>query len=550
MLGFAEFINLGNVHFLLAIFISVINAVLLVLIAKKFLQILQISGYKVRGYRVWLADTKAKYVSRIALLCFLSLACVLVTNALFDVYNKGAEFAYLGLIFYIYFSVVFVINMIKLPQKTPLIHTRRMSRITTLLFLLCFAISFVLIWLSTIYFPFLRIGIIVITPILLPFLVPLVHFLLVPLEGLIRLHYINKAKNKLKKRPDLIRIGITGSYGKTSVKHILNVMLSEKFNVCMTPHSFNTPMGLTKVVLKYLKSENNILIAEMGARQPNDINYLCKLINPNHGIITGVGVQHFQTFGSVENIAKTKNELVLCLPTDAFVVFNGDSKNSRVLFNACQLENKFVVSISKKSEISAEDVLLTQDGIEFTLKYQEESVKCKTKLLGKHNLLNILLSACLAVKLGVELEKISKAIQELEPISHRLQPIENGNVLVLDDAYSSNEEGAQNALEVLKLYSDRIKICVTPGLVELGEKEESINQEFGKKLADVCDCVIIVNKVNAESIRKGLISKKMDDEKMFFVENLELAKQKLNELINPEDKFAVLFENDLPDNYT
>lgn len=549
-MGFIEFFNLENIHFLIAIFVSVINSVLLILISKKFLQILQISNYKIRGYSVWLMDTKAKYISRIALLCFLSLACALVTNALFNVTGTGANFAYFGLIFYIYFSIVFIINMIKLPQKTPLVQTRRMSRITTLLFLFSFAITFVFIWLSEIYLTFLSVGIITITPLLLPILVPLVHFMLVPLEGLLRLNYIRRAKNKLAKRTDLIKIGITGSYGKTSVKYILNAMLSEKYNVCMTPHSFNTPMGLTKVVLNYLKNENNILIAEMGARQEGDIKFLCDLIKPHHGIITGVGSQHFQTFGSLENIAKTKNELVLALPDSAYVVFNGDSKNCKMMFNTCQLKNKFIISLSKKSELVIENVKLNENGTEFMLKYQENSVECQTALLGKHNLLNILLSACLAIKLGVSLEKISKAIKSLEPVPHRLQPIENGNVLILDDAYSSNDEGAKNAVEVLKFFEGKIKICITPGIVELGEKENNINQEFGKQLAEVCDYVIIVNKINSESLKKGLLSKKMEEENIFVVENLDFAKQKLEELISPENKYAVLFENDLPDNYT
>ncbi|MDD2445780.1 MAG: UDP-N-acetylmuramoyl-tripeptide--D-alanyl-D-alanine ligase [Clostridia bacterium] len=549
-MGFIEFLNIENIHFLIAIFISGINALLLVLVSKKFLQILQISGYKIRGYQVWLADTKAKYISRIAMLCFLSLACVLVTNALFDVYNKATSFAYFGLIFYAYFSIVFIINMVKLPQKTPLVQTRRMSRITTLLYIICFIISFLLIWLSTIYFPFLRVGIIVLTPILLPILVPLVHFLLVPLESMIRRNYVRRAKNKLAKRPDLIKIGITGSFGKTSVKHILNIMLSEKYNVCMSPHSFNTPMGLTKVVLNYLKSENDVLIAEMGARQVGDISFLCQLIEPHHGIITGVGTQHYLTFGSKENISKTKNELVLSLPQDAHIIFNGDSKGSQILYNACSLKNKYVVSLNKKSEISAEDVNFSKNGIEFNLKYKDSSVKCKTCLLGRHNLSNILLSACLAIKLGVSLESIKKAINQLEPISHRLQPIYNGNITILDNAYSSNEEGAKISLEVLGLYENYTKICVTPGLVELGEEEAKVNISFGKQLAKVCDYVIIVNKVNAESLQKGLISSKFDEDNLFLVENLDEAKQKLKKIIGSKGKYVVLFENDLPDNYT
>ena len=246
-----DFFDLGNIHFILAFFISIANAALLCLIAGKFLQILQLSGYKIKGYSVWLKDTKAKYISRLAMLSFLSLACVLVTNASFDVYHQDSIYSYLGLIFYIYFSIVFIINMVNAPQKTPLAQTRRMARLISCLFILCMGITFVLIWVCTEWLWFIKFGIIVLTPLLLPILVPLAHFIMLPLESFIRWNYIRRAKNKLLKRPDLIRIGITGSYGKTSVKHILFDMLSEKYNVCMSPHSFNTPMGLTKVVLKY-----------------------------------------------------------------------------------------------------------------------------------------------------------------------------------------------------------------------------------------------------------------------------------------------------------
>ena len=132
-----DFFDLGNIHFILAFFISIANAALLCLIAGKFLQILQLSGYKIKGYNVWLKDTKAKYISRLAMLSFLSLACVLVTNALFDVYHQDSIYSYLGLIFYIYFSIYFIIKMVNAPQKTPLAQTRRMARLISCLFILC-----------------------------------------------------------------------------------------------------------------------------------------------------------------------------------------------------------------------------------------------------------------------------------------------------------------------------------------------------------------------------------------------------------------------------
>ena len=545
-----DFFDLGNIHFILAFFISIANAALLCLIAGKFLQILQLSGYKIKGYSVWLKDTKAKYISRLAMLSFLSLACVLVTNALFDVYHQDSIYSYLGLIFYIYFSIVFIINMVNAPQKTPLAQTRRMARLISCLFILCMGITFVLIWVCTEWLWFIKFGIIVLTPLLLPILVPLAHFIMLPLESFIRWNYIRRAKNKLLKRPDLIRIGITGSYGKTSVKHILFDMLSEKYNVCMSPHSFNTPMGLTKVVLKYLKPENEILIAEMGAKQVGDIAYLCNIIKPQHAIITGIGSQHLQTFGSVENIKKTKNELVLSLPENANVVFNLENSGAKELYDECKLKNKFLAGFGGESELKVKNVNISSEGMTFELEYKNKSKKCVCSLIGKHNLENILLSATLALKLGVSLEGIARAISELQPVAHRLEVIRNQNITVLDDAFNSSVEGSTAAVEVLSSFKDSVKICITPGMVEMGQEEFKVNENFGYQLGNVCDYVIIVNKVNQEALKKGLESTKIPKENIILVDTLKLAKQKLGEMISPDKNYVVLFENDLPDNYT
>ena len=545
-----DFFDLGNIHFILAFFLSIANAALLCLIAGKFLQILQLSGYKIKGYNVWLKDTKARYISRIAMLSFLSLACVLVTNALFDVYHQDSIYSYLGLIFYIYFSIVFIIHMVNSPQKTPLAQTRRMARLISCLFILCMGITFVLIWVCTEWLYFIKFGVMVLTPLLLPVLVPLAHFIMLPLETFIRWNYIRKAKKKLASRPDLIRIGITGSYAKTSVKHILFDMLSEKYNVCMSPHSFNTPMGLTKVVLKYLKPENQILIVEMGAKQVGDIAYLCNIINPQHAIITGIGSQHLETFGSVENIKKTKNELVLALPENANVVFNMENKGARELFEECTLKNKFLAGFGEGSELKVSNVDITSNGMTFTLEYNGKSKKCTSNLIGKHNLENILLSATLALKVGVSLEGVARAISELQPVAHRLEVIRNQNITVLDDAFNSSVEGSTAAVEVLSSFNGSVKICITPGMVEMGQEEFNVNEHFGAQLGKVCDYVIVVNKVNQEALKKGLESTEIAKENIILVDTLKQAKARLNELITPDKNYVVLFENDLPDNYT
>lgn len=538
-------LDLNNPTFYIIVILSIFNGITLCLVSTKLFQIVQLSGYKFSGYKEWLKDTKIKFVSRLFMLSFLSLISILVTNSLLDGFD--GYYSYVGLIFYAYFCIVFIINIAKSPQKSPLKQTKRMNRLIAVTFVCATLISFGLISVVTEYIPFIKYGILVVTPLLMPILVPFVNLLLTPIETLARKTYLVKASNKLEKMPDLIKIGITGSYGKTSTKHILNVMLSKKYSVCMTPHSFNTPMGLTKVVLKYLQKKHQILIAEMGARNVGDIKYLCKLINPKHAIITSVGSQHMSTFKSKENIAKTKYELVEHI-SDGFVVFNGNSKGSKSLFDKCD-KNKFLSGVNIKNGFcDISEVKLDKNGTEFKLTINSESVMCKTSMVGKYILENIATSATLAYKLGVSLKQIQESIEELKPTPHRMEISQNNGLTIIDNSYNSSQESSVAALDILKLFEEGRKIIVTPGLVEMGYMEEGVNILFGEQIADVCDIAIIVNKSNKQAIKEGLENKKFNQENIYCVDTLNEVKVLLPTITQKND--VVLFQNDLPDNYT
>lgn len=543
------FFDPSNPNLYVAIALSVVNGVMLCFCGYKFLHVLQLSGYKIQGYKVWLKDTHAKYVARIALLSLMSLAGMLVTVALFDSYiSDQSYFAYFGLIFYFTFTIVFIVNMYNVPQKTPLVQTYRMTRLCIALGILMAGITFGLIYVTTEFIPFVRFSSIAITPLLLPITVPIAHGILVPFENLNSLRYVRCAKRKLKKFPDLIKIGVTGSYGKTSTKYILNTILSQNFSVCITPHSFNTPMGITKVVLDYLKPNHEVLICEMGAKQVGDIKYLCDIINPQYGILTSVGTQHLATFETVENIAKTKNELIHSLPENGLAVFNGNNEKCMELFEKCEKDKIFISTNENNSAFAfAKNVKISSSGISFTLILDGNEVDCKTKLLGEHNLENILMSAALAYKLGLSLNQIQVGISKLEPINHRLELKKENGITILDDAYNSNVEGSLCALKVLDLFKKGNKFVITPGLVELGDKEKEENINFGKNLAHHADYVIVVNKTNKESINEGLVSEGFNEENILFAQTLIEARIMLKERAKKGD--VVLFENDLPDNY-
>ena len=545
-----EFFQQMDAHFYVALALSIINGVLMCLVGYKFLQVLQLGGYKMTAYIEWLKDTKGKYVSRVAFLSFLSIAGVLVTNAVFDSYLQNSYLYYLGLIFYFYFSIVFIKNLFDAPKKIPLKQTNRMNRLSICLFIIMTAVTFILIAVSTEYITFLSYGIITLTPLILIIAVPLAHYLMLPLEALIRQTYISRTKKVLQKMPNLIKIGITGSFGKTSCKYILNSILSKKYSVCMSPHSFNTPMGLTKVVLKYLKPYDQILIAEMGADNVGDINYLCNIINPKMGILTAVGTQHLRTFKTVENIKNTKFELVKNLEkVNGFAVFNGDNAGSMELYEKANLEKQFTSVNNTEANIYASDIKLSNEGMSFVLVMPEGKYTCTTRLLGEHNISNILLCVCMANKLGVPAKDIVEAISELKPVPHRLElRTKYKGFKVLDDSFNASVEGAQSALKVLSLFEGK-KVVLTPGLIELGNMEYEENVKFGEAIAKVADTCIVVNKVNRDSLKEGLIKGGMDESQIIIKDSFALAFITLKDVIEPNNT-CVLIENDLPDNYT
>ena len=543
----AEFFSATNPHLYVTIVLTILNSVLLCFTGYKFLQILQLSGYKIYGYNAWLKKTPGRYFSRIFMLSFLSFACMLVFVSVVDGLEPMHYASYAGIAFYALFSGVFIKRMYTAPKKTPLKQTHRMNRLITCLLIVNLIVNFGLLCVSNVYLPHIRYIIIAITPILLSILVPFCHFVMIPLEKLINLKYLNGAKAKLGKLPTLIKIGITGSYGKTSTKYILNTILSEKYSVCISPYSFNTAMGLTKVVLDYLKPDNQILIAEMGAKQVGDIKELCDLIHPQYAILTSVAPQHLDTFGNLENITKTKNELIESLPVYGHAVFNCDNAICQELSEKCKVSHSTTSLENQKCTVFAKDIKTSSSGTEFVAVIGDEEIVCKTKLVGLHNVTNILMCIAMAKKLELTNAQIAKGISKLKPVAHRLELINSNGVKILDNSYNSSPESSVQSLNTLTLFSGR-KIVVTPGLIELGNREFEENKKFGENIAKIADIAIIVNETNKESLVQGLTDGGMQPENIFTTPTLDHAQLKLKEILQKGD--VVLFENDLPDNYT
>lgn len=535
--------------FWLILVISVLNGIIMLFVGYKFLQILQLSGYKSKGYFEWLRSTKAKYVGRLVMLSFLSTAALLVTNVLLEQLFVYKILTYLGLVFYFLFCIIFIFNMYTAPQKVPLKYTKRMNRLCVVLFVVVVVFSFFIMTASELFIPYLEYGALGLTPILLPVFVLIAHYLTAPFESLNSKRFVRNAKRKMSQEyPNIKVIGITGSFGKTSVKNILQTILSEKFRVCATPFSYNTPLGLSKTILENLKGEADIFIAEMGAKYVGDIKYLTEMATPDIGIITGIGNQHLATFGSQENLINTKAELFLNMKEGGKAYVNTDTALAKDLFKSVNRPKTETNLSLKNGKYFVSDIKVGSSGSVFKLWIDNNCVECSTTLLGEHNISNILLCSAVAFDLGVSLEQIKLGISKLTPPAHRLAIVPSNNALtIIDDAYNGSVEGAKAGLDVIKCF-DGQKIVITPGLVELGKDEFDANKTFGKQMAEVADYVIIDGVVNFDAISKGLEEGGFDMQKLLRAGSLSQAVEVLGTISKPGD--VVLFENDLPDNYT
>lgn len=535
--------------------ISIMNTILLYFSSLKFLLVLQQSGYNGKRYFKWINSSKKTYIARLMLLSLLGFLFCCLLNTCF-VSLLGVEgCSYIGFISYILFSVSYIKTESAVNAKVPLSKTKRLVRLgityTVVLFAFTFGLIVLLNFIARLFSSqtlfVLRNSILCLTPILTPFLLIVAYGINEPVEEIIRRRYYAITTRKLD-REDVIKIGITGSYGKTTVKEILKCILSVKYRVLSTPASYNTPLGMSWAV-KNLDSTHDVFIAEMGAREKGDIAELVNMVKPKYGILTGINNQHLETFKDIERTKDTKFELFSGLPKDGKGFFSCENEGAVELYNRFEGNKDLAGGVEDKGQkVYASDVEITPKGTWFTLNIKgEESIKCVTTLLGKHSIDNICLASSVAYELGLTAEEIAYGISKLQSVMHRLELIPNNkNIIIIDDSYNANEDGVKASMEVLDTFKGR-KIVLTPGLVELGKRENQANYEMGKLLANHADIVIVIGKHNAEMLVSGLLDGGMNRENISFYKSLNKGNEYLNTILKEGD--VVLFENDLPDNY-
>ena len=476
----------------------------------------------------------------------------------FDKIMLGAEILQLFLIFFILFikksnyililfGIIYFLLFIrsfgishKEVVKKPLVVTARIKR------LLC---TITLIYLIMIYFSYkLNINVYLILTILAYFqyfIALLAVKINKPVEKCVFLKFKHMALKKLNSMNNLKVVGITGSYGKTSSKNILNEILNVKYNSITTPKNLNTPYGLIITINNHLDKFDNVFIAEMGAYKIGEIKELCDLVKPKYGILTRIGKAHMELFGSQENIQKGKFELIESLPSDGVAVLNSDDP-LQVNYNLKNKVKVLWIGIDNDADFKASNINVSNIGTTFDLiiKGDKNKYKFETKLLGYANIYNILAAIALGYEFGININQLQSAVKTVKPIEHRLELKKNGDIYYIDDAYNSNPIGSKMALDVLNLMPGK-KIIVTPGMIELGSIEDEENTIFGENIADVCDEVILIGDKQTKAIQKGLKNKKYDEKHIYILEDVIDAFDLIKKL-KGKDTY-VLLENDLPD---
>ena len=450
----------------------------------------------------------------------------------------------ISILFNIYLIISFRNYLKKEQVKKPLVNTARIKRLWATIFIIYF-VYFLIIFINYnekyINYYLLILYLLIY---LNYFMVYLANIINIPVEKYVYLSFKRKANKKLKSLSNMEVIGITGSYGKTSTKNFLYDILNEKYIVFKTPLNYNTSYGLIRTINQYIDKYNDYFIAEMGTLKKNDIKTEASIVKPKYGILTTIGTAHLDSFKTIENIAKEKFDLIESLPSDGIAILNKDDKMqvNYQLKNNCKIcwygiENK-------DADVVASDIEYSSNGMSFNVTIENKKYEFKTKILGTANIYNILAGITLAKELGVSIEEMQRGVLKIVPVEHRLQLKKYGDINYIDDAYNSNPIGSKMALDVLNLMPGK-KIVITPGMIELADKQYEYNYNFGTYIADVADLTILVGEKQTIPIKEGLISKKYDLDKLKVVNDVKDAIAIAQTYFKGE--VYILLENDLPD---
>ena len=526
---------------------------LLVLMAGRLhvlLHLFQLEHYEPARLRVWVAR-RGERINPAELGVLAGFAALLVAAAGLDlpgaVLGLGAVAGLAG--------IRRGVNVLRRDQIKPLVFTPRATRMyaAALLLLVAAAVAVsvaVIAGLDPLPGALAGAALALASYLLAPELLILANLLIKPVQSLDNRRFVKRARRRLAEVEPLV-VGITGSYGKTTTKSCVAAVAELRGPAYPTPASFNSFLGVVRAVNEGLQARHRTFVVEMGAYRCGDVAELCELTAPRIGILTAIGPAHLERFGSLDETERAKGELGESLPPDGALITRADDERCRRAAGRSPAPVRlFAPAPHPDADVWAEGVELREGRTVFQLHARDaEPVTVRARLLGEHNVANLVAAAAAGLEMGLPLDAIGRALGKVHPPEHRLAPIVNSaaGVVVIDDAYNSNPQGAAAALDVLASHPAERRLLVTPGMVELGDQQEAENRRFGERAAGVCDLVVLVGPQQTAPIRAGLEAAGFAPDALHVVADSAEAQQLLARTTRRGD--VVLFENDLPDLY-
>ena len=326
----------------------------------------------------------------------------------------------------------------------------------------------------------------------------LANFIMLPIEKIIAKHYITKAKNKVDKN-NYIVIGITGSYGKTSMKNILYSILKSKYKISSQNHNYNTVLGLAKYINDELEDDDDILIVELGVDEVNAMVKFKKLFLLDFAIITSIGNMHLATFKNLDNIVKEKMNIAKLLKDNGVLFINKDDCNYK--------------SDYKKVIYTSRNDICYYDGIPYSLSLYDKRID--TEFVLEYQLSYLSLALKMSEMFSLKKEEILFVLKRIIIPDRRFNISHKGRDIIIDNSYNSNELGFKLGIDLISKFK-RYKVVITGGLFELGKEYEKVNRDIGSYLKEI-DLIILVSQDLNHPLKNGFVSS--SDNKLIQVDD-------------------------------
>jgi UDP-N-acetylmuramoyl-tripeptide--D-alanyl-D-alanine ligase len=384
---------------------------------------------------------------------------------------------------------------------------------------------------------------------LVPITLVAANLLLAPFEARVQAGYWREARAALQ-RVDPIVIAVTGSYGKTSIKHILGHVLATAGPVLITPGSVNTAMGIARTIRERLGPHHRYFVVEMGAYGIGSIERLCALTPPRIGIISAIGKAHYERFKSLDAVASAKFELAEAVSDNAgTVIVASDVMEFAGPRDFVERHREMVVTVGAEdgADLVVKALRQEPEGIVADISWRDQGYELRAPLFGLHQGGNIALAFAAACTLGLPPEDVVASLKTTPQIAHRLEvKRQDEGPVVIDDAYNSNPVGFASALvllDALRQPGGR-RILVTPGMAELGSEHEAEHARIGRLAAAHVDVLVAVAPHRVAPLATAFAEAAPERDIVSCPSFADAQSWLDRNLAGPD---VVLIENDLPD---